>query len=82
MALGVPILKHFRVINPIAPKKAKNVYSFGLSGAIRLRCMEATLRKKTLSGLLYMSTSCQPGSRLIRAFSDVEKPLFIFWFCG
>ena len=26
---------------------------------------------------LYMSTSCQPGSRIIRAFSDVEKP-FLF----
>ena len=26
----------------------------------------------------YMSTSCQPGSRVIRAFSDVEKPFFIF----
>ena len=26
---------------------------------------------------LYMSTSCQPGSRVIRAFSDVEKP-FLF----
>ena len=26
---------------------------------------------------LYMSTSCQPGSQLIRAFSDVQKP-FIF----
>ena len=26
---------------------------------------------------LYMSTSCQPGSRVIRAFSDVEMP-FLF----
>ena len=26
---------------------------------------------------LYMSTSCQPGSRVVRAFSDVEKP-FLF----
>ena len=25
---------------------------------------------------LYMSTSCQPGSRVIRAFSDVEKLFF------
>ena len=24
---------------------------------------------------LYMLTSCQPGSRVIRVFSDVEKPL-------
>ena len=23
---------------------------------------------------LYMSTSCQPGSRVIRGFSDIEKP--------
>ena len=28
--------------------------------------------------LLYMSTSCQPGSREIRAFSDVEQLFFIF----
>ena len=28
---------------------------------------------------LYMSTSCQPCSRVIRAFSDVEKPFFIFY---
>ena len=26
---------------------------------------------------VFMSTSCQPGSRVIRAFSDVEKP-FLF----
>ena len=26
---------------------------------------------------LYMSTSCQPGSRVILAFTDVEKP-FLF----
>ena len=26
---------------------------------------------------LYMSTSCQPSSRVIRAFSDIEKP-FLF----
>ena len=26
---------------------------------------------------LYMSTSCQPGSRVIQAFFDVEKP-FLF----
>ena len=25
---------------------------------------------------LYMSISCQPGSRVIRAFSDVEKYIF------
>ena len=25
-------------------------------------------------GQLYMSTSCQPDSRVIQAFSDVEKP--------
>ena len=25
-----------------------------------------------------MSASCQPGSRVIRAFSDVEKPFFLF----
>ena len=25
---------------------------------------------------LYMSTSCQPGSQVIRTFSDIEKPLF------
>ena len=27
---------------------------------------------------LYMSTSCQQGSRVIRTFSDVEKLLFSF----
>ena len=27
---------------------------------------------------LYMSTSCKPGSRAIRAFSDVEKAFFYF----
>ena len=27
---------------------------------------------------LYMSTSFQPGSRVIRAFSDVEKPFLFF----
>ena len=27
---------------------------------------------------LYMSNSCQPGSRLIRAFSDVEQPFLFF----
>ena len=27
--------------------------------------------------LLYMSTSCQPGSRVIRAFSDVDKPFLL-----
>ena len=26
---------------------------------------------------LYMSTSCQPGNRVIRAFRDVEKPVLI-----
>ena len=26
---------------------------------------------------LYMSTSCQPGSRVIRAFSDLNKDFFI-----
>ena len=26
---------------------------------------------------MYMSTSCQPGSRVVRAFSDVEKT-FLF----
>ena len=32
--------------------------------------------------LLYMSASCQPGSRDFQAFSDVEKPFFIFRFGG
>ena len=27
---------------------------------------------------LYKSASCQPGSGLIRAFSDVEKPILFF----
>ena len=27
---------------------------------------------------LYMSTSCQPGSPVIRVFSDVEKCFFLF----
>ena len=26
---------------------------------------------------LYMSASCQPGNRVIRAFRDVEKPVLI-----
>ena len=27
---------------------------------------------------VYMSASCQPGSRIIRAISNVEKPFLIF----
>ena len=27
---------------------------------------------------LYVSTSCQPGNRVIRAFSDGEKPIFFY----
>ena len=40
--------------------RANNIYS---SGSDKLTEVQ-----------LYMSTSCQPGSRIIWAFSDVEKP--------
>ena len=29
---------------------------------------------------MYMSTSYQPGSRVIRDFSDIEKRLFVYFF--
>ena len=44
-------------------RHANNIYSHG---------------SDKLNGVkLYISTSCQPGSRVIRAFSKVEKP-FLF----
>ena len=43
--------------------RANNIYSPG--------------RDKLTEGQLYMSVSCQPGSRVIRAFSDAGKP-FLF----
>ena len=49
-------------------KPCKNIYSPG--------------RDKLTEVQLYMSTSGQPGSRVIRAFSDVEKPCFFFLFGG
>ena len=35
--------------------------------------MEATFIYKVTEVRVYMSASCQPGNRVIRAFSDVEN---------
>ena len=48
--------------------RANNIYSLG-SG-------------KLTEVQWYMSTSCQPGSRVIGAFSDVEKPILFSDFGG
>ena len=47
----------------LSGSRANNIYSPGSDKLIEVQ--------------LYMSVSCQPGSRVIRAFSDVEKP-FLF----
>ena len=43
--------------------RANNIYSPGTDKLTEMQ--------------LYMSTSCQPGNRVIRAFCDVEKPVLI-----
>ena len=45
-------------------RRANNIYSPGSDKLTEVR--------------LYMSTSCQPGSRVIRAFLGVDKPFFLF----
>ena len=44
-------------------RRANNIYSPGTDKLTEVQ--------------LYMSTSCQPGNRIIRAFRDVEKPVLI-----
>ena len=44
----------------------------------RQPCKKTCIRSDKLTEVqLHMSTSCQPGSRVIRAFSDVEKAYFL-----
>ena len=49
---------------PAAVQRANNIYSSG--------------NDKLAEEQLYMSTSFQQGSRVIRAFIDVEKSFFLF----
>ena len=50
----------------------------GYSPGSRAKHIYAPGSDKLTEVHLYMSTSCQPGSRVIRAFSYFAKPFFIF----